>query len=239
MLLVLPLGFSASGQLLPAFNVGSSLDSFLFGAHLLRPQQDPEGVLGTLSSIATALAGVAIGQLLRGTNRAREQQSGERHDLGTRDPQTARLKVRRLVAAGLATAALGALWATALPLNKALWTGSYALVTSGVTMVVLAAFAALDRASTRGLFAPLAWLGINPLAIYFLAELCSIVLQQPLLPIRGAATAPKDLVFWSVVAPLVRDDGGPLSSLLYALAYTAVWVGLAGVLRWRGIRLRL
>ena len=54
------------GSLAPATNLGARLDQLLFGAHLLNPGNDPEGALGTLSCVATALLGVGMGRLLSG-----------------------------------------------------------------------------------------------------------------------------------------------------------------------------
>jgi predicted acyltransferase len=83
------------------------------------------------------------------------------------------------------------------------------------------------------------WLGINPLAIYFLSELTSNALQRPWLQVGGHAIAAKDWLYWDLVVPLVHDSGGRVSSLLYALLYAAVWTAVAGILRWRGVRLRV
>jgi len=78
-----------------------------------------------------------------------------------------------------------------------------------------------------------------PLAVYFLSELTTDVIQIPWLSLGGHHTALKDWLFWWALAPRVGDNGGPLSSLIYALLYTGVWMGVAGMMRWRGVRFRV
>ena len=86
----------------------------VLGPHIWRVGRvyDPEGILSTVPAIATTLFGVLVGRLVR---------SG----LGTADTATG------LFVGGAVGIGLGLAWEPWLPINKALWTGSYALFTAG------------------------------------------------------------------------------------------------------------
>jgi len=208
------------GSLAPATNLGARLDHLLFGSHLLSAAGDPEGALGTLSSVATTLLGVGMGHWVR------RQLAADRG---------AATVMAGVAATGLAAVMAGLLWSMWLPLNKALWTGSFAVLTTGAALLGLTACLAIERTPLQRLLAPLEWLGLNPLAIYFLSELTARAVQYP----WGHGLAPGDAVFWNVLVPLVGDRGEPLSSLVYALAYLLIWLGVAGLMRWKGVRLRV
>lgn len=208
------------GSLAPEANLSARLDHLLFGTHVLNTAGDPEGALGTVSCVATTLLGVCMGHWLR------RQLAGGRH---------AAVVIRGVAAAGVAAVLAGLLWSVWLPLNKALWTGSFAVLTSGAALLGLAACLVVERTPLQRLLAPLLWLGLNPLAIYFLSELTARAAQFS----WHLGMAPRDALFWNVVVPVVGDHGEPRSSLLYAVAYLLLWVGVAGLLRWRGVRIRV
>lgn len=226
-LLVIPFGGLASGHLEPGRNIAASIDRSLFGSHILSPAGDPEGALGLLSSIATALLGSAAGRWLL---RARSSAGG---GLPTRE------LVWKLALAGTCGLVVALAWAAILPLNKSLWTPSFAVLTSGVATLCLVGAALLDQSPMRSALAPFFWLGTNPLAVYFLSELTTDLIQVPWFTVGGHHTAPKDWFFWGVLAPRVGDSGGAWSSVIYALLYALMWIGVAGMMRWRRIRFRV
>lgn len=39
--------------------------------------------------------------------------------------------------------------------------------------------------------------------------------------------------------PLVGDHGEPRSSLVYASGYLLLWIAVAGLMRWKGVRMRI
>lgn len=209
-----------SGSLSPGVNLSARLDHWLFGTHVLSAAGDPEGALGTLSCVATALLGVCMGHWLR-----RQLTAGQR----------AVAVIGGVAATGLAAVLVGALWSVWLPLNKALWTGSFAVLTSGAALLGLAACLAIERTTLQRMLAPLLWLGRNPLAIHFLSEFTARVAQHQ----RDQGLSPRDAVFWNVVVPIVGDHGEPRSSLVYAVGYLVPWVGVAGLLRWKAVRIRV
>jgi predicted acyltransferase len=227
--LVLPLGLTGSGYLEPDCNLAATIDRMLFGAHMLTADGDPEGALGLLSSVATALVGAVTGRWLL----------LDAHERGATVPIQSRGPLRKLAVTGAAAVGVGLLWATILPLNKALWTGSFAVLACGTTMLMLAGLAAVTPLKLSPSSHPMLWLGTNPLAVYFLSELVTNVLQRPWWHAAGRTIAPKDWFYWGVLARLLGDGGGRLSSLAYAVIYAAGWIAVAGVMHWRGIRLRV
>jgi predicted acyltransferase len=146
-------------------NIVSRTDTAVFGhfVYLIDPTtgrgHDPEGLLSTLPSIATALLGLRMGTWLRAG------------------------KIRALLFAGLIMVALGAVWSVVLPLNKNLWTSSFVLWCAGWATLALIVFHALiDR---RGWPAIGRRFGTNAIAAYAGSELMQIILpalgwQDPL-----------------------------------------------------------
>lgn len=113
-----PVPGRGAGDLTPEGNLAYWLDRRLFGQHLKEIWGDSEGLLSTLGALATSLLGLAAGRRLVAEGAA---------------------LAARLAAWGLGVAALGAAWSAVLPLNKHLWTSSYALFTAGLAMAALAA----------------------------------------------------------------------------------------------------
>jgi predicted acyltransferase len=197
-------------DLSPTNNVAAAIDRTVFGGHLLTAAGDPEGLLGLLSATATALIGTLVGDWLH---------------------QDRRGKAGPLALAGLLLTTAGFGWSGLLPMNKALWTGSYALFTSGGAMLVLAGFhRVLDHGVEPAWTRPLLWLGVNPLAIYFASELVRQLLDRPLGAAAGRPTGASWL-FWSVLRPTVP---GRLDDQWVALVYGALvviaWTLAAGQL---------
>lgn len=206
----IPFGGYPAGVLTPEANLGAHVDLTLFGGHTLTASGDPEGLLGLASSIATALLGAAAGWWLQ----------------TSADPRRWR---RGLILGGVAGVLVGLAWSTVWPLNKALWTGSYALFTSGLAALALAACDGLLESPLAAAAAqPFLWLGVRPLSMYVLSEFVAKLAERPLLHIGGQPDSIKDALFWQVVAPLVGDHGGMLSSALYGAVYTALWIAIAG-----------
>lgn len=203
-----------------AANLGVRLDTRVFGRHLLTPAGDPEGLLGTLTAVSTALLGTLAGDWLR-------------------SPAWARLETAAgLALGGAVTLGAGLAWATLLPLNKALWTGSFVLVTAGVAALTFAVcYLLIDIAGLRRWAQPFVWLGVNPLAIYFLSELAGQLLERPWLPAARGGTL-KAWLYWSALEPRLEPRAGEAAtSLVFALVVVGVWLAVAGLLRSRRLRI--
>lgn len=200
----------ASGSLDPESNLASRIDRVALGPHTFAPAFDPEGLLSTLPAIATTLLGVLAGERLRSTAATSRQ-------------------ITDLLAAGAAAAAAGLAWGAVFPVNKSLWTSSYALLMSGLAAVTLAGcMAVIDVAGLRTWAAPFVWLGRNAIAAFLLSSLTAVALIAIKLP--GPDGRPRSL--WTAAYRTVFDRFADprLGSLLFALAYLAVWVVVFGLL---------
>ena len=198
--------------LTPRATIAAAIDHAVFGRHLLLPTYDPEGLLGTLSAIASALIGTFAGEWLHENLSERE-------------------RVVRVAAFGVGLAAVGWALSFALPINKPLWTPSYATFTAGLALVGFAAcYATIDIAGARGWARPFIWLGLNPLAIYFLAELVGHVLEL---------TTAKSTIYWGLLRPPLHQLAEASTSLLFALLTVALWTAVAGVMYRRGVRVQV
>ena len=141
---------------------------------------------------------------------------------------------------GALALAIGLSWARWLPLNKTLWTGSFALASAGLALLLFAAcFVIVDVFDQRTWARPFIWLGVNPLAIYCLSELTRDVADVGWIGKGASLVGTKDALFWWYLVPLVGDAGGVRSSLLFAIALTALWTAVAGLLYRRGVRFRV
>jgi len=114
---------------------------------------DPEGLLSCLPAVVNVLIGFEITRLLSGSKN--KQQS-----------------IIRLMQIGIASVVFAMILDQFLPINKALWTASYVIFSSGIACLVLALFVYLiDVKKISKPIAPLMVYGSNPLFIYVLSWL--------------------------------------------------------------------
>jgi predicted acyltransferase len=194
------------GSVEPFTNLADRLDAALLGRHALvydaatRVAHDPEGVLSSLPAACTVLLGVRAAHWLRE---------------GRTLPMAA-------CAAGLL--ALGALTSLVVPLNKNLWTPSFALVTGGAAMLCLALAGFAIRRGWRPIGASL---GRHAIAAYVLASLASVALE---------ATGAGEAVYGHVFAPWGPAGMDSLASFAYALVFTGMIAAAVRLLDRRGRR---
>jgi predicted acyltransferase len=220
LLTLVPFGGSGAG-LAQSHNLAGFIDQAVFGRHILLASGDPEGILGTIPAVGSALLGSLAGDWLR-------------RDVA--DPA----RVGGLLAGGLAALVAGIIWAHALPLNKSLWTGSFVLFTGGfAALFLVACYALLDVLHHRSWARPFLWLGFNPLVVYFLAELLDHTLDQPWLRVAGQPIAARTWLFWDVLQPHMPGIGDEWISLTFALLTVGLWIAVAGVLYRQGVRIQV
>lgn len=197
----------------PTGNLAAWLDRQIFSPqHLYERVRDPEGLLSTLPAIATSLFGLLAGQWLR-------------------QPASSTRKTTALAIAGLLFIIAGALWNPWFPINKKLWTSSYALVAGGFSSLLLAVSIVVvdlwrvgrppsdsdDPASLQhpALYRPLLVLGTNAILAYLISELA-----DPLM--RSIRTHSGLSIKASVVGAFQHAIPHPgWCSLLYSVVYLA------------------
>jgi len=196
---LVPVPGYGAGNLSVEGNLAHYVDRAILGAHNYAHTKtwDPEGVVSTLPAIATALFGVMAGHVLR-----------MKRDLQTRTV--------RLLVVGIALLAAGLVCDVWLPINKKLWTSSFALFMAGLDFVVFAAFLwVVDQKGYRRWTRPLEILGMNAIAIYMASEMLEMVLSL---------VGWRDPIYRTVFVPI----GSPYNaSLAYAVAYTLVMFAIA------------
>ena len=199
-------------DLTPDGNLGAAIDRAIFGPHLWRQSRtwDPEGLLSTMPAVGTTLTGLAAGLVLARVASRRE-------------------RVMTIAAWSTAALAAGFAWSIVFPLNKALWTSSYVLVTSGFAGLLLAALhALLDQRDAGSILLraarPFVVLGRNALLLFVVSGFLAKTLALVRVDDGWNATMP--LARWmylSWFAPLAAPHN---ASLLYALANLAVLFAL-------------
>lgn len=173
---------------------------------------DPEGLLSTLPATVNVLVGAIAAVLLTRGGRGRVGLA--------------------LLAAGLV--ASGLLLDEVMPINKALWTPSFALLSSGLSMAVLVALdLVVGLKAAQAPAGPLRVLGGNAILAFVLSQLLGIFGALPFLP--GGRSA-QGLAF-EVALRLVPDPKA--ASLACALAVLALILAILVPLHRRGIHLRL
>jgi predicted acyltransferase len=189
----------------PGANVASHVDRALFGARILIPGvRDPEGLLSTMGALATVLFGVQAGHLLGGAAPLAE-------------------RVLRLLLRGVALVAAGYAWGWLLPINKPLWTSSFAVLTAGQACCALALCAyAIDARGWRRWAAPLVTLGVNAIAVYVASHAVAGALSMiEVADAGGEKRLPVDV--WAYRLAFAYWLDLEAASFAYALAWLLVW----------------
>jgi len=192
-------------------NLAHYVDRIVLGSHnyVWTKTWDPEGIVSTIPAIATALLGIMAGHILRLKRTLAERTTW-------------------LFLAGSLLLTAGLICDIWLPINKKLWTSSFALFMAGLDFQVFAIFLWLmDGMGWKRPAKPLVILGMNAIAVYMASELLDQVLW---------ATHLRGWIFTHVFAPLASPIN---ASLLFALAYVLLMYAIAYVMYRRGWFLRV
>lgn len=194
----------------PETNLAAYVDRRLLEGHLLHADWDPEGVLSTLGATATALLGALAGHWLKSQH-------------------TPSRTVGGLLAGGTGAVLLGLALNHWLPINKSLWTTSFALFTGGVALNAFAiCYWLIDDRGHRSWATPFLVYGTNAIVAYMLSSLMAkTMLLWPVTQADGSRVSLQQYLFEHFFLPLARPID---ASLLYALAYVLLWLGIAGLL---------
>ncbi len=218
-----PEGRVAAGVLEPGRDFGAFVDRAVFGRHVWAQAKtwDPEGLVSTIPAIGSQLFGVLVGRFLL-------------------TKHTLQKKAALMAIGGAAFVLTGELLgATLMPINKSLWTVSYAIAMTGFALLVFSAFywlmdaarSAGVRASSARAFMPFTIYGMNALFIFALSGLIakmSLFIKVPH-GSDGAQASLKTLLY----EPLKALPIAPVNaSLLYAIAFNVLMFSLAWAM-WR------
>jgi predicted acyltransferase len=207
---LVPVPGYGAGVLEKQGNFAQYVDSLLLSGHMWGASGfwDPEGIVSTLPAISTTLVGILTGQLLR-SKLSREEKTAWMFLAGN-----------VLIVAGL----IMNVW---LPINKNLWTSSFAVFMAGMASSVFAAFYWLvDIRGWRRWGRPFAIYGMNAIFVYVLAGMLAKLLGSVHIGTgtgAGAASL-KQFIFRAVFAPLTSPVN---ASVLYALSFVLLFYGVS------------
>ena len=215
-------GVIGVGVLEPGRDVGAFVDRWLLNGHLWSASRtwDPEGLVSTLPALGNLLLGVLAGRWIE-------------------QPLAKAEKTVWLLIAGLACLWLGeVLDVSFMPINKSLWTVSYAIFMNGWALIVFGVFYwLLDASSSFRLQQGSAWL-LRPCVIYgmnslFIFALSGVIAKTLLLikitQIDGSLLSLKAMLYAAIQSlPLEAVD----ASLLYAMLFNGFMLCIAWLM-WR------
>lgn len=188
-----------SGLLMRTIHMGS----------LYRGTRDPEGLLSTMTAIATTLMGSIAAVFMR---------SGK---------YTAAVKRNGFAAAGVLCVIAGEVWNRSFPINKNMWTSSYVLLAGGISLLGLALFYWLvdmeklqeKSGGGRGFLWPWLVFGSNAIVVYVVSELLVEVLVSIRFSSAGKMT---NAMAWVYTHGFSHGGSTELTSVAFALVFVAV-----------------
>lgn len=137
------------GDLTMEGNFASYIDRLILPGKLYLGIHDPEGITSTIPAISTGLLGIFAGRLLKN------------------HPAPMDRKALYLLVAGIVSLTLGQIWNLFFPINKNLWTSSFALHAGGISLILLSLFYyIIDVRGYRKWAFFFAVIGMNSILIY-------------------------------------------------------------------------
>jgi predicted acyltransferase len=205
----------------PEATLPAWLDRLLLDGHLWAATTtwDPEGVLSTLPAVGSVLLGALAAPLLQGD-------------------QPLDRRLGRVIVAGAVGVAAGLVWGLVFPINKNLWTSSYALFTAGGAALGLALCVwVIELRGRRGWTRPFAIFGVNPIIAFVGSAMLSRLLYTTIrVPYDGAIVPLQQALHRALFASWLPPKP---ASLAFALAMVAFWWAVLAVLDRRGMRLKV
>lgn len=208
--------FAINQPLTMTHNMVGAIDIFVLKpSHLYSSVFDPEGLLSTLPALASTLFGNLLGYLLLSSSRYQQ-------------------KYDDAIISGLCLITLGWLWHLIYPFNKALWSSSYVLWTSGLAYLTYAiCFWFIEIKKWYSSSQLVAFFGKNALLVYMLHVF--LLKIQAIIMIKNHLGETVNLrLYLTDLLP------GKLSlvnaSLTYAILYTAFWLFIMQIKKVLGLR---
>lgn len=183
-------------------NFAKYIDGLVLSGHMWRQTRDwdPEGIVSTLPAIATTLFGILAGVFLKSARPQAEKTSW-------------------LFASSCLLVLCGTVMNIWMPINKNLWTSTFAVFMAGMSMGLFTLFYwFIDVEGHKRWAKPLVIYGMNALAAYVLSGVIARLMEVITIGNRPAQTV-QVWVYRNVLLSLASPKR---ASVLYALANVAV-----------------
>ena len=188
-----------AGSYIKNANLSNWFDSVFFHGFVFSytAPWDPEGVISTLPCFSTTLFGVLTGHLLKSKLSGTE-------------------KTVYMLIVGNVLFLLGNIWGNWMPINKSIWTCSYALLTTGLALITLGiVYFIADVKRYRKFTKPFIVYSSNSIAVYVLANVVAKIISR--IEIDGSSL--KNIFFKTFFTGWIEPVNG---SLLYGLFFVLV-----------------
>jgi predicted acyltransferase len=211
MMIFIPVPGIGYSNLEPATNLAAWIDRALLGKHIWEGTKlwDPEGILSTIPAISTSIIGILTGVWLK----------------SDKDKIT---KTVWLFVMGCLCMAAGYVWNGWFPINKNLWTSSYVLYTGGLSLLFLGiCYWFIDVRNSKWWIKPFQVYGLNAITVYFLSELTSKMMYLIQVSSGSDSISLKAFLFNNLFLNFLDPIN---ASLLWAIIYVLVWLGIMWIL---------
>jgi len=214
LMMLVPVPGYGAGVLEKQGNLSQYLDNLILngpviGTHVWKTAGtwDPEGILSTLPAIASCLFGVLTGHLLR-------------------SKLIPEAKTSWMFVGGCGLLLAGQIWDAWLPINKNLWTSSYAVFMAGMALLCFGVcYWLVDVQGWRRWAQPFAIYGMNAITVFVLAGVLGRLSLE--IKVSGAGDKPLALKTWlfNGLSGWVPDP--KIASLLWAILYVLMLYAIA------------
>ncbi|MGB2753145.1 MAG: heparan-alpha-glucosaminide N-acetyltransferase domain-containing protein [Pyrinomonadaceae bacterium] len=187
---------------------------------------DPEGILSTIPAIVTTISGVLTGTWLVDSPQVSKGNSDNSEALTY---VRATDKVAGMFFFGVTLLGLGLIWNSYFPMNKALWTSSYVLATSGLALLVLGCcYWLIDIKGYERWAWPFKVFGANALALFvFTGFFARMISAYRVAGADGQLISIQKVVMQSVFLPIFNPID---ASLAFAISFILLWLFLMWLL---------
>jgi predicted acyltransferase len=192
----------------PETNLGAWLDRLVFGTNHLWTESkvwDPEGILGTIPSIATGLFGIRVGSWLK--NKSVEDKT----------------KLIWMFVYGMLAVVIALFWDFVFPINKKLWTSSFVLYVGGLDTAALAAlYWLIDLQGYKRATPFFVTFGMNSITAYVLADFVPGIMDAIKFHAGGKTTNLYSWLYQTCITPFFTPVN---ASLVAAIALVfIIWL---------------
>ncbi|MFZ1288981.1 MAG: DUF5009 domain-containing protein [Melioribacteraceae bacterium] len=193
-------------------NLAAWLDSQLLSGHMwsVTKTWDPEGVLSTIPAISTSLIGVLTGHWL---NKNIDKQ---------------KIIIGLFISSSILMF-LGYVWNGWFPMNKSIWTSSYVHYTGGLALNFLAiCYYIIDVKKITWWIKPFQVYGMNAITVFFLSGITGRILYLiKITDDAGNKISISEFLFNNYFLSWLEPIN---ASLLWAIVYVLIWLGLMWIL---------